>query len=249
MPITYHLSDFDGPLDLLLSLIHSAKINIRDVFVSDVTGQYITFVQNADDVDMDDVSAFLAMAATLVEIKSRALLPKPPKEDEDEEDPEQALIRQLEEYAAFRALAADMQGFEKAAALLYHKLPEEYPLPPPAFELTNLTLDGLMAALSRVLSRKDEEPREESLSQRRILRDEYTIPHCMARILRKVSRAPRRFDELFTDEPTKSEAVTLFLALLELLRLGRVRAEQDGVYGDILISVQKEGNESHAEQE
>ena len=92
MALTLHLKDFDGPLDMLLFLIGKAKIDIKDIFVSEVTDQYIQSVQSAPDLDMDDGSAFISMAATLLEIISRALLPKPPKEDE--EDPEQALIRQ-----------------------------------------------------------------------------------------------------------------------------------------------------------
>ena len=95
MALTLHLKDFDGPLDLLLFLIGKAKIDIRDIFVSQVTDQYVQSVRNAPDLDMDEASAFIAMAATLLEIKSRALLPKP--KIEEEEDPEQALIRQLEE--------------------------------------------------------------------------------------------------------------------------------------------------------
>jgi segregation and condensation protein A len=128
MALTLHLSQFDGPLDMLLFLIGKAKIDIKDIFVSEVTDQYIQSVQNAPDLDMDDASAFISMAATLLEIKSRALLPKPPKEDE--EDPEQALIRQLEEYQRFKEIAQNMQGFEKAAAQMFEKR-REYPLPRP----------------------------------------------------------------------------------------------------------------------
>ena len=141
MAFSLHLSQFEGPLDMLLFLISKAKVDIKDIFVSEVTSQYIEFVRNAPDLDLDDASGFLAMAATLVEIKSRALLPKLPKEgEEEEEDPEQALIRQLEEYQQLKTLAAEMQQFEKAAAAMYEKLPEEFPLPPPTFELEGLTL-------------------------------------------------------------------------------------------------------------
>ena len=234
MALTLHLSQFDGPLDMLLFLIGKAKINIRDIFVSEVTDQYIQSVQSAPDLDMDDASAFIAMAATLLEIKSRALLPKPP--EPEEEDPEEALIRQLEEYQKFKQIAQDMQGFEKAAALMYQKLPEEYPLPPPTLELTGLTLDGLMAAFARVMAKlnmREEEEAEPAV--RRIIRDEYTVPRCTAHILRRLKKGPVHFEELFSEHPTRDEVVTLFLALLELLRLGRVEAAQAGVYGDIVL--------------
>lgn len=100
--MTFSLKDFDGPLDLLLHLINKAQVDIKDIFVSQITDQYIEHVQNAVDLDMDDATDFLVMAATLLEIKSRAMLPRPPRLEEDEEDPEQALIRRLEEYKRFR---------------------------------------------------------------------------------------------------------------------------------------------------
>lgn len=233
MALTLHLSQFDGPLDMLLFLIGKEKINIRDIFVSQVTDQYIQSVQNAPDLDMDEASAFIAMAATLLEIKSRALLPKPPAPEE--EDPEQALIRQLEEYQRFKQIAQDMQGFEKAAAQMFHKLPEEYPLPPPTLELKNLTMDGLLSAFARVMARAPEEEEETVRAARRIVRDEYTVQRCTAHILKRLKKGPVRFEELFSPEPSRDEVVTLFLALLELLRLGRAAVTQDGVFGEMTL--------------
>ena len=237
MPLTLHLNQFEGPLDMLLFLIGKAKIDIKDIFVSQVTDQYIQSVQNAPDLDMDDASAFISMAATLLEIKSRALLPKP--KVEDEEDPEQALIRQLEEYQRFKEIAQNMQGFEKAAALMFQKLPEEYPLPPPTLELKNLTMEGLLAAFARVMARVKEEEEEPVHAARRIVRDEFTVPRCSAHILRQLKKGPVRFEELFSPQPSRDEVVTLFLALLELLRLGRVSAAQDGIFGDMVLEARE----------
>ena len=234
MPLTLHLGQFEGPLDMLLFLIGKAKIDIKDIFVSEVTDQYIQSVQNAPDLDMDDASAFINMAATLLEIKSRSLLPKP-KLEEGEEDPEQALIRQLEEYQRFKEIAQNMQGFEKAAALMFEKLPEEYPLPPPTLELKNLTMEGLLAAFARVMARVKEDDEEPIQTARRIVRDEFTVPRCSAHILKRLKKGPVKFDELFSPQPSRDEVVTLFLALLELLRLGRVSAEQDGIFGDMVL--------------
>ena len=233
MPLTLHLGQFEGPLDMLLFLINKAKIDIKDIFVSEVTDQYIQSVQNAPDLDMDDASAFINMAATLLEIKSRSLLPKP--KTEDEEDPEEALIRQLEEYQRFKEIAQNMQGFEKAAAQMFEKLPEEYPLPPPTLELKNLTMEGLLAAFARVMARVKEEDEEPVQTARRIVRDEYTVPRCSAHILRRLKKGPVKFDELFSPNPSRDEVVTLFLALLELLCLGRVSAEQDGIFGEMVL--------------
>ena len=239
MPISLQLSQFNGPMDMLLYLVGQAKIDIKDIFVSEITDQYIAYVREAEGLDMDEASAFIEMAARLLEIKSRSLLPKP--EVPEEEDPEQLLIRQLEEYAAFKKAAQEMQTFEKAAALMYEKLPEEYPLPPPSFEINGLTLSGLVQAFAEVMTRIKPENEEIIETARRITRDEYTVPLCMARIMRKIHHGTTRFSLLFNNEPTREEVVTLFLALLELLRLGRVTCVQESAYEDILI-LAREGN-------
>ena len=123
---------YTGPLDLLLDLVRAAKIEIKDIFISEITGQYLESMSQIDELDMDSASEFLQMAALLMEIKSRSLLPKPPEPvDENEETPEQALIRQLEEYKKFKELSGEMRQLEESAQAYITKLPEEYPLPPP----------------------------------------------------------------------------------------------------------------------
>ena len=236
MALTLHLKDFEGPLDMLLFLIGKAKIDIRDIFVSDVTDQYIQSVREAEDLDMDDASAFINMAATLIEIKSRALLPKPPAPEDEEEDPEKALIRQLEEYQRYKQASEALHTLEEAAARMFSKLPEEYPLPPPTFELTGLDLEGLVRAFGDVLARAEKRAGEENaFASRRIVRDAYDVPGCVRHILRGVRRGAMKFYELFSPEPTRDEVVTLFLALLELIRLGKVIVRQDAVYQDIML--------------
>ena len=237
MAMTFQLKDFDGPLDLLLFLISKEKIDIKDIFISQITDQYIESVRSAVDLDMDDATDFLVMAATLLEIKSRAMLPRPPKVDEGE-DPEQALIRQLEEYKRFRETADAMKQFEKAAAEVFTKLPEEYPLPPQETELVGLTLQGLTEAFLRIWSRAPaaDEPEVNRYAPRDIRRDEHTVQECMLTLVKGIRRKGRmRFEEAFSGAPTKEEVVTLFLALLELLKLGEAHIEQEGVYGDILL--------------
>lgn len=239
MGMTFQLKDFDGPLDLLLHLIGKAQVDIKDIFVSQITDQYIESVRNAPDLDMDDATDFLVMAATLLEIKSRAMLPKPPPVGEDEEDPEQALIRQLEEYKRYKESAAAMQEFERAAQDIFTKLPEEYPLPPQETELVGLTLQGLTEAFLRIWARKpaaDEEAEENHYAPRDIRRDEHTVQECMLTLLHGIRKKGRmRFDEAFSAAPTREEVVTLFLALLELLKLGEMHLEQEGVYSEILL--------------
>ena len=240
MALTFQLKDFDGPLDLLLFLINKEKIDIKDIFVSEITNQYISLVRGAPDLDMDEATDFLVMAATLLEIKSRAMLPRPPKVEEGEEDPEAALIRQLEEYKRFRETADAMKQFERAASNLFTKLPEEYPLPPQETELVGLTLEGLTAAFLRIWARKPERdaetPEVNHYAPRDIRRDEHNVQECMLMLLKGIRRRGRmRFEDAFSDAPTKEEVVTLFMALLELLKLGETHIEQEGIYGEIVL--------------
>ncbi len=241
MALTFRLKDFDGPLDLLLFLINKEKIDVKDIFVSQITDQYISLVRGAADLDMEEATDFLVMAATLLEIKSRAMLPRPPKVEEGEEDPEAALIRQLEEYKRFRETADAMKQFERAAGKLFTKLPEEYPLPPQETELVGLTLEGLTAAFLRIWARKPErddedKPEVNHYAPRDIHRDEHNVQDCMLALLKGIRRKGRMtFEEAFSDAPTKEEVVTLFLALLELLKLGETHIEQEGIYGEIVL--------------
>ena len=231
----FKLKDFDGPLDLLLALIGKAQIDIRDIFVSEITDQYLEIVRNAPDLNMDESSDFLVMAATLLEIKSRAMLPKPPAPEE--EDPETELIRRLEEYKQFKETAENMKNFEEAAKHVFTKLPEEYPLPPQEFELTGLTLEGLTEAFLRIWSRKptlDDNPESNHYAPRNIRRDVHTVQECMLNLLQAVKKKKRmKFEDAFGSAPTREAVVTYFLAVLELLKLGRMHIRQSAVYGEI----------------
>lgn len=231
------LKEFDGPLDLLLTLISNAKIDIHDIFVSQITEQYLETMSLVDELDMDSASEFLQMAATLLEIKSRAMLPKPPKpEDPDELSPEEALIRQLEEYRQFKEVSSRMKQLEEEARALLTKLPEEYPLPPPNIEITGLTLDKLIKAYRKVLERAERAEADDRMASREIRRDSFTIAGCMARISRHLRRGKCRFSELFGEDYTRQEVVTMFLALLELIKLNRLHVQQDAAYEDITLS-------------
>ena len=231
----FKLKDFDGPLDLLLTLIGKAKIDIRDIFVSEITDQYLEIVRNAPDLNMEESSDFLVIAATLLEIKSRAMLPKPAPTEE--EDPETELIRRLEEYKQFKETAENMKSFEEAAKHVFTKLPEEYPLPPQEYELTGLTLEGLTEAFIRIWSRKpalDDDPESNHYAPRNIRRDSHTVQECMLDLLKTVKKKKRiRFAEALDNAPTKEAVVTYFLAVLELLKLGQMHIEQKTVYGEI----------------
>ncbi len=231
------LKQFDGPLDLLLTLISSAKLDIQDIFVSEITEQYLESMKLVDELDMDSASEFLQMAATLLEIKSRAMLPKPPApEDPDALTPEQELIRQLTEYKQFKEISARMHQLEEEARALMTKLPEEYPLPPPNIEITGLTLEKLARAFRRVLDRAQAAEQDERMANREIRRDSFTVAGCMAVIARRLRRGSLKFMELFAPDYSREEIVTMFLAILEMAKLSRLHIEQGDPYGDIVLS-------------
>ncbi len=235
MAYVVSLSQFEGPLDLLLHLISKAKVDIKDIFVSEITEQYLASLEGVGELDMDVASEFLTMAATLLEIKSRALLPRPPAETEEgEESPEQALIRRLEEYKLYKESAGRMKEFEKTAMQVFSKLPEEYPLPPQPIELTGLSLDGLVRALERIIARQTQQA-DPGRVFRAITRDKFTIEQCVFNLTSRLKKGPVLFTDMLSDQVTRDEIVSYFMAMLELLKLGRLHAEQEQAYDDILI--------------
>ncbi len=234
MELVFELQSFKGPLDLLLHLIGSAKIDIRDIFVSQVTDQYVAVLRDAGLMDMEEASEFISMAATLLFIKSRSMLPAPPEPEED--NPEELLIRQLEEYARFQQIASQMQGFEQAASRMFSKLPDEFPLPPVNYELEGLTLEGLIHAFSRISARLVDKVEDEAEKPSLIMLEQYSVPKCMANILRRTRRGSLSFSELLSGKPSRDEVVTLFLALLELLKQGRLSAWQEKAGEDIILN-------------
>ena len=235
MAYVVSLKQFEGPLDLLLHLISKAKVDIKDIFVSEITEQYLASMENIDELDMEVASEFLTMAATLLEIKSRALLPRPPApQEEGEETPEQALIRRLEEYKLYKESAGRMKEFELAAMQVFSKLPEEYPLPPQPVELTGLSLEGLVKALERIIARQTQTD-EPGRVIRSITRDRFTIEQCVFNLTSRLKKGPVLFTDMLSAQVTRNEIVSYFMAMLELLKLGRLHVEQEQAYDDILI--------------
>lgn len=231
------LKQYEGPLDLLLSLIERAEIDIQDIFVSEITAQYIEYVNSCAELDMELASDFLAMAARLLYIKSRSLLPKPPKEQaEEEEDPEQALIRQLQEYKKVKAAAEGMSELFEEAKSARTKLPEDFVLPEQETIFTGGTAQELYAALKRVLKRLDEaEPAKIESAQ--VNADVYTVRGCMKNIREALTEKPSiEFDELFRGARVKLEVIVTFMALLEMIMRDEVRISQSKPYGTILIT-------------
>ena len=148
-----HIQDFDGPLDLLLHLIEKAEVNIEDIFVSEITAEYLEYMQDLTEDELDAASDFLTVAAQLVYLKSRHLLPRPaPLEEGEEEDPEEAFIRRLKEYKIYKAAGEELSALYDQARLRFARLPEELPPPREEADLADATTEGLLKAFLQALA-------------------------------------------------------------------------------------------------
>ncbi len=234
MAYEVHLKQFEGPLDLLLHLIEQAEVDIKDIFISEITSQYLAYMRGLDELDMDTASEFIAMAANIVYIKSRSLLPKPPKED-DEEDPEEALIRQLTEYRAFKQASAMLDELCKQAQGIFTRLPEEFVLPPQEVILTESSVDELREAFFAVLNREMPQQTISPLAQH-VNADRFTVRRQLVKI-RKIllENNTIAFEELFEAGSPKLERIVTFMALLEMLVYGEIRIKQRAPFEPITL--------------
>ncbi len=241
MELQLKLNQFEGPLDLLLHLLDKDKIDIKDIFVSDITEQYLKYIENIAEFDMENASEFLTVAAHLLEIKSRSLLPKPAPLEEGEEDPEQALIRRLTEYKMYKEAGEKLHDLEEENLKVYYKLPEEINMQE-RIELEDMKLDALMAAFGEVLKRFENKTVKK---QREIRRDTYTVKGKMAYIRRRLSsKKEMSFFDMFEDDGNKSEVVTTFAAMLELWKNHYLKLEQKENFGDILVKLNLEAKDT-----
>ena len=235
MAYNVRLAQFEGPLDLLLHLIEDAKLDIKDIFVSEITAQYLSYMDQLDELEMDTASEFLTMAATLLYIKSRSLLPRPPKDEEEEEDPEVVLIRQLREYKAFKELSAELDALREKNGGFYTKLPEELLLPPQEYDILSSDLNSLYDALLTVLSKVQE--RTGRAPQKNVQADAFTIREQLQKIRAMLGeRHSVRFEELFEGAFVKMEVIVTMMALMDMLKRNEVSAKQEKQYGSIEIT-------------
>ncbi len=227
------LDSFEGPLDLLLHLIKRAKIRICDIFVSDITGQFLEFIErDIDSVDLDKASEFLGMAAYLLEIKAKSLLPKPESAaDGEQEDDGSELVRRLEEYELYKAETEKLK--ERETVDVYSRLPD-MSVGDERTVLKAMDMNGLYEALRKIFERA--ERRSLDRTPKEIARDPFTVEEKQEFIVRTLEEKNRVcFDELFGEDATRSEIITTFQALLELMKLQFLTARQTEVFGEIYL--------------
>jgi segregation and condensation protein A len=228
-----HLQNFEGPLDLLLHLIKRHELSIYDIPIALITQQYLDYLGIMQELDLDVVGEFLVMAATLIHIKSRMLLPRPdPTQDEPEEDPREALVRRLLEHQRFKAAAELLHEKEIQRSAQWLRPDDRVAdvvgeAPEPEIEVD---LFSLMAAFRQVLERAKQRPRV--LLPPEQMPIETRIEQLLARLSTTEACG---FDELFADVQTRSGMVVTFLALLEMIRLKLVRVFQQASFGPIRV--------------
>ncbi|MFP6883501.1 MAG: segregation/condensation protein A [Roseibacillus sp.] len=226
---------FEGPLDLLLYLIKKDEIDIYDISIERITKQYLRYIQTFKLLNIDLASEFIVMAANLMYMKSRALLPRseqPPEEDSDEDDPRWELIRQLIEYKKFKDAANVLAQKARKQEDVFANVPEKAEsAKPETAPLAEISIFDLIRAFQGVLKRF-----EEAHDLGDIIDDRFTVSDKMDMLLKSLSPGQSMpFKSLFASASTKSEVIVTFLALLELMKLNQFVVWQDQILGEIEI--------------
>jgi len=240
----FKVEAFEGPLDLLLHLIHRYEIDIYNIPVAEITEQYLSYIHTMKDLQLDVASEYLVMAATLLQIKSKMLLPKQEEDVPDNgedfiDDPRQELMERLIEYKKYKQVAAELKEREQERAQLYTRPPidftsfqqeEETSLP------LDITLYDMLAAFQKLMRRK--KPKRPVTT--RIARQEIPIEQRMSDILQQLETAEGRqsFSDLFVDEEREVMVVT-FLAILELMKNQQIIIEQEHNFDEIFLTRSK----------
>jgi segregation and condensation protein A len=230
---TYQITipEFDGPMDLLLHLIREHELDIYDIHISKITKEYLAYLDLMESLNIEIAGDFLVMAATLMQIKSRMLLPVDPSPDEPEEDPRVELMRRLVEYKKFKDASEQLQELEKGRAhLLPRNVPTDMKEVGEEEHLEEVTLFGLLAAFKDILIHTQEDTTAE------LVRPEITVSQKINDLM-DMLHTDRRiiFRPILTACRTKIEKVVALLALLELIRLKLVRVVQNTIFGEIEV--------------
>lgn len=253
MDLTVKLQVFEGPLDLLLHLLEKNKVNIYDIPIVEITNQYMEYINEMKRQDLNVVSEFLVMAATLLDIKSRMLLPKEETEEE-EEDPRAELVQKLLEYKMYKCMSYELKDRQIDAQRVLFKaptIPEEvrqYEEPVDLQELmSEVTLRKLNAVFKSVMRKQEDkidpirsrfgkiEKEEVSLEERTRYLEEYAAAHSQF-----------SFRGLLEAQSSKMEIIVTFLSLLELMKTGKIHISQECIFDDIIIFSNREGSQMPA---
>ncbi len=250
--ISYKLDNFEGPLDLLLHLIEKNKVSIYDIPIVLITEQYLDYVNNMETEDLNLVSEFLVMAATLIDIKSRMLLPAQVDEEGQEEDPRAELVARLLEYKMYKCMAQELLDLEEGAGKHLYKsptIPEEvakYETPVDLDQLLgDLNLAKLQAIFQSVIKRRADKIDPIRSRFGTIRREPISLETRIGSVMDYARRHRRfRFRQLLERQGDKLEVVVTFLAILELMKMGKICLTQEELFDDMNIETLEPEGES-----
>ena len=229
--IKYKLDSFEGPLDLLLHLVKEKKMDIMEVRLADITDQYLLYIQALKDSNMELATEFLVVASTLIEIKSRSLIPTEEVEIPDEEDPELRLKLQAKEYEIFKEAGQNLHDIENTER--FYKSPDKS-VGDPRIVFNQFNLDKMLDAFARILMKAQD--REAPPPPKQIKKDRWTVAEKIAFIKTSlIENKEINFFSLFDDTYSKLEIINVFLAILELLKFQYAEVVQSAKYEDINI--------------
>ena len=258
MEISYKLEHFEGPLDLLLHLIEKNKVSIYDIPIVEITNQYLDYVNHMDQEDLNLVSDFLVMAATLIDIKSRMLLPREEEEEGEEEDPRTELVHRLLEYKKYKYISQELAELEDSAGMHLFKpatVPPEVARYEPPVDLDQLldglTLARLQAIFQQVMKRKEDKIDRVRSSFGTIKKEPVSLEERIGSVM-AYARKHRtfRFRQILEQSTDKLEVVVTFLAVLELMKIGKIHLTQENLFDDMEIeTLEPEGAEEDLDLE
>jgi segregation and condensation protein A len=243
MAIPVKLEIFEGPLDLLLHLIEKNKVDIYDIPIALITDQYLDYVNQMGHEDLNVVSEFLVMAATLIDIKSRMLLPKEVDEEGNDIDPRDELVAQLIEYRMFKQIAAELKNQQLYAGKAMYKAPDIPPEvakyePPVDLDklLAGVSIERMQQVFAEVLKRQENKIDKVRAGFGKIEKEEVSLPDKLTYI-RKYAKREKHFSfkQLLERQQSKVEVIVTFLAVLELMKTGKISVVQEHIFDDIVI--------------
>ncbi len=243
MDLEFKLQVFEGPLDLLLHLIDKNKVDIYDIPIVEITKQYLEYVEQMPKDDLNLASEFLVMAATLIDIKSKMLLPKEIDENGEEIDPRAELVEKLIEYKMYKYAASELRDMQVYAGKSLYKIPdipEEVAKYQPPVDLDDLLKDVDLPKLNEifqmVLKRQVDKIDPVRSKFGKIEMEEVSLPEKITYVSKTIkSRKRCSFKQLLEEATTKVEVIVSFLAILELIKIGEIEVHQDNTFGDIYI--------------
>lgn len=236
----FHFQDQEGPLDVLWKLVKSTKLDIKDVKLADITEQYLQYVRNMQNVDMETMSWFVREASALLEIKSKSMLPKEQEETDDQElDDEELYKRRMELYRIFKESSVELATIENVDR--FYKAPDES-VGDYRVILKDMTMQNLVEAFSKILVKIDKKEHPE-ITERKIQKDRYTVKDRMDALYTALkTEKVIKFSDMFKGDFTRGEIINTFLALLELLKRQYASVNQSNTFGEIVIQ-KKDGGE------